>query len=90
MCVVDPFIVYGCEPWTITTKKYMTKLQSFEMLTYRKMMKKSWKERKTNKEVLKLQTNILYAILFTVYNNIVHVSLLYSSTQQHPFLWRVN
>ena len=46
-------LLYGCETWTITTRN-MTKLQSFEMWAYRKMMKISWREKKTNEEVLTL------------------------------------
>ena len=53
--------VYGCETWTITTRN-MTKLQSFEMWPYRKMMKISWREKKTNKEVLTLADEQLYII----------------------------
>ena len=44
-------LLYGCETWTITTRN-MTKLQSFEMWAYRKMMKISWRENKTNEEIL--------------------------------------
>ena len=40
----------------------MTKLQSFEMWAYRKMMKISWRENKTNEEVLKLADEQLYII----------------------------
>ena len=40
-------LLIGCETWTITTRN-MTKLQSFEMWAYRKMMKISWSEKKTN------------------------------------------
>ena len=46
-------LLYGCETWTITTRN-MTKLQSFEMWAYLKMMKISWREKKTNEEVLTL------------------------------------
>ena len=44
-------LLYGYETWTITTSN-MKKLQSFEMWAYRKMMKISWREKKTNEEVL--------------------------------------
>ena len=46
-------LLYGCEAWTITTRN-MTKLQSFEMWAYRKMMKISWREKKTNEEFLEM------------------------------------
>ena len=54
-------LLYGCETWTITTRN-VTKLQSFEMWAYRKMMKISWREKKTNEEVLTLADEQLYII----------------------------
>ena len=51
--------LYGCETWTMTTRN-MTKLQSFEMWAYRKMMKISWRENKTNEEVLEMADEQLY------------------------------
>ena len=57
-------LLIGCETWTITTRN-MTKLQTFEMWAYRKMMKISWREKKTNEEVQKLvdeQAEQLYII----------------------------
>ena len=44
---VWPTLLYGCETLTITTRT-MTKLQSFEMWAYRKMVKISWREKKRN------------------------------------------
>ena len=40
----------------------MTKLHSFEMWAYLKMMKISWREKKTNEEVLTLADEQLYII----------------------------
>ena len=40
----------------------MTKLQSFEMWAYRKMIKISWREKKTNEEVLTLADEQLHII----------------------------
>ena len=40
----------------------MTTLQSFEMWAYWKMMKISWREKKTNEEVLTLADEQLYII----------------------------
>ena len=54
-------LLYGCETWTMTTRN-MTKLQSFDMWAYRKMMKISWRENKTNEEVLTLADEQLYII----------------------------
>ena len=49
--VVFPTALYGCEAWTInnTDAKRMT---SFEMKCYREILKISWMEKVTNKEVL--------------------------------------
>ena len=57
--VVDTF--YGCETWTITTRN-MKKVQSFELWAYRKMMKISWRDKKTNEVVLKLADERLYIV----------------------------
>ena len=54
-------LLYRCETWTIATSN-MTKLQSSEMWAYRKMMKISWRENKTNEEVLTLADEQLYII----------------------------
>ena len=54
-------LLYGCETWTIKTRN-MTKLQSFEMWAYRKIMKISWREKKTNEEVLTLADDQPYTI----------------------------
>ena len=62
LCVVDwSTLLYGCDTWTITTRN-MTTLQSFETWAYRKMMKISWREKKTNEEVLTLADEQLYII----------------------------
>ena len=52
-CYVTSVLTYGAETWTIT--KYLEKrLKAFEIWCMRRILKISWKERKTNKEVLKL------------------------------------
>ena len=49
---IFPVAIYGCEAWTIsrTDEKNIT---SFEMKCYRKILRISWTERKTNASVLK-------------------------------------
>ena len=54
-------LLYGCETWTIATRN-MTKLHSFEMWAYLKITKISWREKKTNEEVLTLADEQLYII----------------------------
>ena len=46
-------LLYGCESWTIS-KTMANRLEAMEMWCYRRMMKISWMERKTNEEVLQL------------------------------------
>ena len=45
-------LLYGCESWTIS-KKSMDKLKAFEMKCYRRLLKITWKEKKTNDYVRK-------------------------------------
>ena len=46
-----PVAIYGCEAWTIS-KTGEKKITSFEMKCYRKILRISWTERKTNASVL--------------------------------------
>ena len=55
-CYVWSTLLYGAETWTLT-KKMMTRLTSFEIWTYRRMFKISWKDRVTNEEVLRRMGN---------------------------------
>ena len=45
--------LYGCETWTMK-KEVVDKLRAFEMGVWRRMKKVSWKDKKTNEEVLTL------------------------------------
>ena len=49
---IFPVAIYGCEAWTIS-KTDEKKITSFEMKCYRKILRISWAERKTNASVLK-------------------------------------
>ena len=51
--LVWPVALYGCETWTIK-KEVIGKLEAFEMWVWRRMEKISWKDLKTNDEVLHL------------------------------------
>ena len=48
---IFPVAIYGCKAWTIS-KNDEKKLTSFEMKCYRKILRISWTERKTNACVL--------------------------------------
>ncbi|GFR73136.1 endonuclease-reverse transcriptase [Elysia marginata] len=50
-CYVFSAFNYGCETWTFT-KAVKDKTKSFEMQCYRRVLRISWKEHKTNEEVL--------------------------------------
>ena len=66
--VVFPTALYGCEAWIInnTDAKSIT---SFEMKCYRKILRISWMEKVTNKEVLsKLDMQVSYTPRFEIIN----------------------
>ena len=50
--LVWPVTTYGCEAWTLR-KSEEKKLEAFEMRCWRKMLRISWTEKKTNELVLK-------------------------------------
>ena len=50
-CYIWSTFLYGAETWTLT-KVTSDKLEAFEMWLYRRMFRISWKEHKTNGEVL--------------------------------------
>ena len=51
-CYIEPILMYGCEAWTIS-KQTQKKLEATEMWFLRRMLRISWKERKSNETVLK-------------------------------------
>ena len=51
MICIFPVAIYGCEAWTIS-KTVEKKITSFKMKCYRKILRISWTERKTNASVL--------------------------------------
>ena len=56
-CYIWSTLLYGAETLTLT-KVTSDKLEAFEMWLYRRMLRISWKEHKTNGEVLhKMETN---------------------------------
>ena len=44
-------LMYGSETWTLN-KQLEDRIDAFEMWVYRRIGRTSWKEKKTNKEVL--------------------------------------
>ena len=51
-CYIWSTLLYGAETWTLT-KVTCDKLEAFEMWLYRRMLRISWKEHKTNGELLR-------------------------------------
>ena len=51
--VVWSVALYGCETWTLR-KEEVRRLDALEMWLWRRMEKISWKERRTNEEVLRI------------------------------------
>ena len=52
-CYIWSTLLYGAETWTIS-KSSENRINSFEMWVYRRMFTISWKEMKTNEEVVRL------------------------------------
>ena len=50
-CYIWPILLYGCETWSIN-KDLENRLRATEMWLWRRTLKISWTERKTNEEVL--------------------------------------
>ena len=50
-CYVFSVLNYGCECWT-WNKSMSKKVNAFEMWCYRRMLKISWKDKISNKDVL--------------------------------------
>ena len=50
-CLIWPVMIYGCEAWTL--KKADTKrIEAAEMWFYRRLLRISWTERRTNQSIL--------------------------------------
>ena len=62
-------LLHGCETWTINNHQKYEKLQSFEMWAYRKIVKISWRQNKTNEEILTLADERLYITALHNSNN---------------------
>ena len=52
-CYVWSLLTYACDIWT-QSKQMEAKIEAFEMWSYRRIMRISWKEMKGNAEVLKM------------------------------------
>ena len=50
-CLVWSVMLYGCEAWT-TRKKEEKKIEAAEMWFYRRLLRVSWTERRTNESIL--------------------------------------
>ena len=50
-CLIWPVLLYGCEAWTLR-KEESNKLRAAEMWLYRRLLRVSWKDKRTNESVL--------------------------------------
>ena len=50
-CLVWPVMTYGCESWTLK-KDDERKIEAAEMWCHRRLLRVSWKEKRTNKSIL--------------------------------------
>ena len=50
--MVFPIVVYGCESWTIK-KAERQKMDAFELLCWRRLLRISWTARRSNQSILK-------------------------------------
>ena len=51
-CLVWPVMLYGCEAWTIK-KADEKKIEAAELWFYRRLLRISWTDRRTNESILK-------------------------------------
>ena len=75
-CYIWSTLLYGAETWTLT-KVTCDKLEAFEMWLYRIMLRISWKEHKTNGEVLH-KTKTKRSLLNTIKKKEMPVFLTYN------------
>jgi len=73
--LIWPVVLYGYETWTMR-KEETIRLEAFEMWVWRRMEKVSWKDRKTNEEVLSAvseERSLVNTILHRKKNWIGHI-----------------
>ena len=54
-CLTWTVMTYGTEGWTLKAKQ-IKKIQSAEMGSYRRMLRVSWREKRTDESILKKRT----------------------------------
>lgn len=63
-CYIFSLLLYGAESWTLK-RQDMKRIEAFELWTYRRMLKISWTDKVTNKEVLRRvekETELIFTI----------------------------
>ena len=50
--LVWPVVTYGCEAWTLKQTD-IKRIEAFEMFCYRRILRVSWRERRTNLSILR-------------------------------------
>ena len=80
-CYIWSTLLYGAETWTIT-KVMKTRIEAFELWAYRRMLKISWTQKVTNKEVLsrmKMKKRLLTIIQLRKLKYFGHINWLWWS-----------
>ena len=58
--MVFPVVIYGCESWTIKKAEHQ-RTDVFELWCWRRLLRVSWKGRRSNQSILKeINLNILW------------------------------
>ena len=50
-CLVWPVVLYGCDAWTLKQDD-QNRIHAVEMWLYRRLLRVSWKEKRTNESIL--------------------------------------
>ena len=50
--IVFPVVMYGCESWTIKKAEHI-RIDAFELWCWRRLLRLSWTERRSNQSILK-------------------------------------
>ena len=80
-CYVWSTLLYGAETWTIT-KTLTKRINAFEMWTYRRMLRISWEEHKSNEEVLNMM-KIRLKLMKIIKRGNMNTLDIYKKTKQH-------
>ena len=88
-CVFSTML-YGCETWTVT-KRYESRILSFERKCYRKILRIGWTQKVTNEELyrkIQLAETLLQKVIqrkLRLFGHICRLSLIHISEPTRPY-----